>query len=227
MIRDEIENYKGWYLPINDTPGKKLIRDGFQCIPSLEIALRHVKKFHKAIDVGAWIGDSTVFLSQKFDQVIAFEANPITFESCVKNIEERKIQNVVVNQVGISDAVGKKQFYTRLKSTNSAWFSDIEPPAEITTIPPISIQTTTLDELNIKDVDFIKIDVDSHEGFVISGAMNWLTENSPIVMIENKRVSHNRQNNMPEPDYLLRKCGYGYYGQIGKADFVYRKIAKR
>ena len=81
--------------------------------------------------------------------------------------------------------------------------------------------------VNIKDVDFIKIDVDSHEGFVISGAMNWLTENSPIVMIENKRVSHNRQNNMPEPDYLLRKCGYGYYGQIGKADFVYRKIAKR
>jgi FkbM family methyltransferase len=226
-MRTKIEKYKEWYIPENDNPGKKLIRDGFQCIPSLNIAIRHVKKFHKAIDVGAWIGDSTVFLSEKFDQVIAFEANPITFESCIKNIKERKIENVVVNQIGISNQIGQKQLYSRLKSTNSAWLSDAEPPTNIATMQPINIQTTTLDELNIPDVDFIKIDVDSHEGFVILGGMNWLSENSPIVMIENKRVSHNRQSDMPEPDYLLRKCGYGYYGQIGKADFIYRKIMKR
>ena len=222
MFRDKIIKYKDWYVPEKDKPGKNLIDKDFQCTKVLPIALQYVTTFGRAIDVGTWIGDSTLFLADRFDEVIGFEASKLTFDCCVKNLYERNVKNAFVNNIGLSNTIGTKKFYTRSKSTNSAWFSDNEPPKGLVTRAPVEIQTTTLDELMIENVDFIKIDVDSHEGFVIQGAMNWLEKEKPIIMIESKTISHNRQPaSMPNPRILLHKLGYRMVAQIDKADYLY------
>lgn len=222
MFRDKIIKYKGWYIPEKDKPGQRLIDKDFQCTKVLPIAMKRVNKFKRAIDVGTWIGDSTKFLAERFDEVIGFEASELTFNCCVKNLQEQKINNVTVNQIGLSNSIGVKNFYTRAKSTSSAWFSDNSPPKGLVTKNPVQIQTTTLDELMIENVDFIKIDVDSHEGFVIAGGLAWLQKVRPVVMIECKTISHNRQNDaMPDPRILLNKIGYKMIAQIDKADYLY------
>lgn len=227
MHGQTIIKYKGWWIPEKDKPGMKLIDKGFVSTKSLPYGCRYVRNFGRAIDVGTWIGDSTHYLSRNFQEVIGFEANPIIYKSCLKNIKSKKMENVILHHIGLSNTVGEKNFFVRQKSTNSAWLSDELPPNDVTTLDPIKIKTTTLDELNIKNVDFIKIDVDSHEGYVIKGAMNWLSENDVVIMIENKRASHNRQSiNMTDPDTLLRYCGYRFCEQIDKADYIYKKVKK-
>jgi FkbM family methyltransferase len=214
--------HKTWYLPDNDRIGHKNIDNGFPCHKVLPTALRYVKNFNRAIDAGAWIGDSTLFLAERFKEVIAFEAHPDTYECCLKNMLEKNMNNVTVNQVGLSDKTGELQFHRRLKSSNSGWLSNKTPPKDITTIPPITVHTTSLDILDIPNIDFIKIDVDTHEGYLIAGALKWLQKNQPVIMMEVKTRAHNRQfDNMPNPDLLLQRIGYTRIEKIDKHDYIY------
>lgn len=214
--------HKDWYLPDEDRVGHKSIDKGFPCHKVLPQALHYVKNLNRAIDVGAWIGDSTLFLAERFNEVIAFEAHPDTFECCVKNMQVRDIKNVTCNQIGLSNEVGQLQFHRRLKSSNSAWLSNKTPPKDIVTLPPITVKTTSLDVLDIANVDFIKIDVDTHEGYLIAGSLKWLQKTQPVIMIENKKIAHNRQfDNMPNPDTLLRSIGYTMIDKIDKHDYIY------
>ena len=214
--------HKEWYLPDEDRIGHKNIDNGFPCHIVLPQALKYVKNFNRAIDVGAWIGDSTLFLAKRFKEVIAFEAHPDTFECCVKNMQQRNLNNVKLNQIGLSNKIGQLNFHRRLKSSNSGWLSNKTPPKDITTLPPITVATTSLDKLDIPNIDFIKIDVDTHEGYVIAGGLNWLKKTQPVVMIENKVRAHNRQfDDMPNPDILLRNIGYKMVQKIDKADYIY------
>ena len=82
-----------------------------------------------------------------------------------------------------------------------------------------------LDKFNFIDIDFIKIDVDSHEGFLLQGATTFFKNNSPVVLIENKqRVHLGRQpQNMPNVNDLLNSLGYTMIEKVAKADFIYIK----
>ena len=161
--------HKEWYLPDEDRIGHKNIDNGFPCHVVLPQALKYVKNFNRAIDVGAWIGDSTLFLAERFKEVIAFEAHPDTFECCVKNMQERNLNNVKLNQVGLSNKIGQLNFHRRLKSSNSGWLSNKTPPKDITTLPPITVATTSLDKLDIPNIDFIKIDTEGYDSIIING----------------------------------------------------------
>jgi len=59
-----------------------------------------VKNKHtSALDLGAWIGATTIWLSKNFKHVIAIEADPIACEALVKNLKFSDCDNVeVVNK---------------------------------------------------------------------------------------------------------------------------------
>ena len=212
-----------WWVSGNvSTVERFIVDDSFTCLPTLEKSYKYVKKFNRAIDIGTWIGDSTVDISKKFNSVIGFEANPEIYQCCLKNLEERHITNCEIHNLGVSNSAGSKSFFNGA-SNFSAWISEKENLLNST--KKITIQTITLDELDLTDIDFIKIDVDSHEGFLIEGAKKFLTKNSPVVLIENKvRIHKERQpENMPNPAEILESLGYTMIEKVAKADFIYIK----
>ncbi len=192
----------------------------FPCIDAITQALKYVKKFDNAIDIGTWIGDSTVTIANKFKNVLGFEANQEMFECCIKNLEIRNITNCKIKNIGISNKNGVQNF---VNNNFSAWISTLEEKDLIGQIT-INVNTIRLDDLNLNDIDFIKIDVDSHEGYLLEGAEQFFKHNSPVILIENKLRSHNRQNSdMPDPEKLLNQLGYKNVQKIGKADFIFTK----
>ena len=200
-----------------------IFTEEFTCLPTLDKVFSYIKKFDSAIDIGTWIGDSTVPISKQFKNVIGFEANPDIFLCCLENLKDRNIINCSVRNIAVSNTISEKDFFNG-KSTFSGWVSD-RTSFDISTHNHIKVKTVTLDSLNLKDIDFVKIDVDSHEGYLIEGAQNFLKENSPVILIENKPNSQKARQlaDMPDPFKILTSLGYTLVEKVSKHDYIFIK----
>ena len=213
-----------WWAPDNTIiVNGMVLEEKFTCLEPLEKAFKYVKRFDNAIDIGTWIGDSANYIAKRFSSVIGFEANPEVYECCIKNLSERNLKNCNVSNIGISNSSGKKILFNG-KSNFSGWISE-KTEYDILISNNFLIDTIPLDDLNLTNIDFLKIDVDSHEGFLLDGARNFLTVNSPVILIENKtRIHKERQPlDMPDPVKILESFGYIMVEKVSKVDFVYIK----
>jgi hypothetical protein len=199
-----------WIVPQYDNPDKlKMVIEGkFQCDQGLLTAFKYVKKFDNAIDVGAWIGDSSVIMTRQFKHVNLFEPVAEVAECCQQNLIDRKIKNYELFRVGLSNKSGKQVLVNKGKSF-SGWIS-----------------TAAAGNYKFKDIDFIKIDVDSHEGFLLEGAVDFFKNNNPVIMIESKERDQQKYQNplMPHPIMFLEKIGYKVQEKAGKADYILTKV---
>ena len=212
-----------WYIPDFDNPTKlKFLADGhIQCRSALERAFGYITSFRYAIDVGAWIGDSTCIIADKFEHVIAFEPVKDLSDCCRQNLIEKKILNFTLHTYGLSNKSGKQILVNKGKS-----FSGFIPTLKSTNLEQfkrsIEIETKTLDEFNFNNIDFIKIDVDSHEGYLLLGAKHFFQKNNPVIMIESKQRDQLKYQNldMPNPIKFLLDLGYMIRETHGKADYI-------
>jgi len=215
-----------WIIPEYDNPDKlKMVIDGkFQCDQGLLKAFKYVKKFDNAIDVGAWIGDSSVTMARHFKHVTLFEPVTEVAECCQQNLIDRKIKNYELFRVGLSNKSGKQKLVNKGKSF-SGWISTIAT-GSYNFKQSFEIDTDLLDNYNFTNIDFIKIDVDSHEGFLLEGSVNFFKNNSPVVMIESKTNDQKKYQNplMPDPITFLEKIGYTVQEIAGKADYILTKV---
>jgi FkbM family methyltransferase len=222
-----ITKYSNWWTVDYTAKAGDMIRsEKFSCIVPIERSLEHCTQFKRAIDVGTWIGDSTVQLAGLFDEVIGFEAHPEVYDCCVKNLQERNITNVKLHNIALSNEEKQINLYNG-KSTFSGWISNKEEaPENIVVHNTTAVQSRTLDSYGFTNIDFIKIDVDSHEGFLLAGAEEFFKNNSPVVMIENKqRVHQDRQpEGMPDAIQLLKDHGYFIKARVAKADYLFLKV---
>ena len=215
-----------WIIPDYDNPDKlKMVIEGkFQCDQGLLTAFKYVKKFDNAIDVGAWIGDSSVIMARHFKHVNLFEPVTEVADCCQQNLIDREIKNYELFRVGLSNKSGKQILVNKGKSF-SGWISTVDAD-NYNFKQSFEIDTELLDNYKFTDIDFIKIDVDSHEGFLLEGAVDFFKNNSPVIMIESKERDQKKYQNplMPHPIIFLEKIGYKVQEKAGKADYILTKV---
>lgn len=137
-----------------------------------------------AFDIGANKGKFIPGLLDRFDSVHAFEPVKDQFDELCKISGP----NLKANFVALSNNTG------RLEGVNvfNAWsllpdsFSNADKSIEYADSKPFSVDVTTVDlycEQNGVDPDYIKLDVDGFEPFVIEGAISTLSKKRcPIFM---------------------------------------------
>ena len=140
------------------------------------------------IDVGAKVGMYTYRIRRHSSEVIAFEPIPM-LNRMLRTVFEGKHGRIepyaVSNQRGTAmlrlpyDHEGKGKY----------GYSTIEPanrfdPAMIARSETIEVETRRLDDYNLPDVGFIKIDVEGHELAVLEGAEATLARHTPNLLIE-------------------------------------------
>lgn len=142
------------------------------------------------IDVGANIGNHTIFFSSVMGQsVLAIEPIERNFKLLKDNVRNNCIENVLLINVALSDKEGLLKF-KQMHTNNCGSFS-----AQINTDEFISDETidmskaVTLDKLiyeaDIKDkINLIKIDVEGMELAVLGGAIDTIKNNLPIIACE-------------------------------------------
>ena len=141
---------------------------------------RNAAKTGTVVDVGAWWGPWTYWLSRKAEHVVTIEPVP----HLAAFLRRVTADNVDLIETALSDRPGVTELFVPTGGSGSEGRSTVEPRVASGERSKVEVKLTPLDDLDLKDVAFIKIDVEGHELPVLRGAKRTLTEYRPVVLIE-------------------------------------------
>ena len=156
-----------------------------------------------AVDVGAWYGPWTRWLSRRVEQVVAFEANP----KVATVLRETAPPNAVVHQVAVSDRDGDTVELAVSGGRGREGRSSVEPRLSVGA-ERIAVPTRRLDSYDLDGVRLIKIDVEGHELAVLRGARALLERDHPVLVVE---LDVRHDNVAPVIEFL---SGLGYRSSV-------------
>jgi len=149
-----------------------------------------------AVDVGANIGALTVPMAAlvgSSGMVVAFEPQRVVFQLLCANLALNGIHNVQALNAAAGSAPGVIEV-PALDYEDHGNFGGITlagglapQPAVTLASPPDRVPVRPIDELALKRLDFLKIDVEGMEADVIAGAESTLARCRPTLLVENDR----------------------------------------
>jgi FkbM family methyltransferase len=194
----------------NDTQSNQINVHGVYEHEQLNKIKKLVKKKEKFLDIGANIGNHSIFFSKIFKKVYSFEPHPKIYPILKYNTKD--IKNIKTYNFGLSD---KKKNVLMTDGDHLGGSS-------IKKIGKRKVRIDKLDNIfKYKKIDFIKIDVEGHELEVLKGGQKLLNYNSVILNIEFNIKDFNPKNKIIR---FLKKINYKfyYYYEIDKSDFDVR-----
>lgn len=193
---------------------EKLIKDNFSD-----------SKFKTALDIGANIGNHSLFFSQYFNTVYAFEPNPVTYELLkINSTYVSKTKNIIPYCYGLSD---KTQNLNLKFDPNNIGNSKIvfQNDFRINNKNQITIKVKKADNLRFlrdSNIGLIKIDVEGHEIFTLKGAVEIICINKPIIIFE--QGAEEILNGTSKSISFLRRIEYEFYTLKKRFDFGQGKV---
>jgi FkbM family methyltransferase len=160
------------------------------------------------LDVGASTGIYTLISSIKAQRVIPIEINPTSIEAIKKSVELNNFTNVDLSYLGFPLGSGT---------------GDFGLPANMMDLSSSLVQgkgdhfmrARSLDELNLDQLDFIKVDIDGMETDFLEGAKETLSRLKPKIIIEfRKRTKERGFEIFKELNYELKES----WGEENKLD---------
>ena len=150
-----------------------------------EKAKLKIKNFRTCIDIGAHVGLTSLRYSQHFEHVHSFE--PIVFDYAKDNLSN--LDNVTLYNAAVSDSCGWVDMMPNMVNSGASLIATKENlktyrNSKRFSAPTISVRSLTIDSLNLKNVDFIKIDTEGYNMPVLKGMEETIEKYSPVIQIE-------------------------------------------
>jgi FkbM family methyltransferase len=157
-----------------------------------------------AVDVGANIGTYSYFMRRHARGVVAYEANPGLAERLARVFPDIRVRHVAVSDrhgdiLTLRTPVENGRLMHELASVQLHF--DAAP-----NVVAVEVRCVALDQEDLSDVGFIKIDVEQHELAVLRGAMKLIRRDRPNLMVEVSPLKYDRP--LPEVFDFLRAEGY-------------------
>ena len=163
-----------------------------------------------ALDIGANIGNHSVYFSDLFEEVFAFEPNPRTFALLKFNSEHAcSKKNISCINFGLSDQ-NNKLFFNASK-LNVGGSQIVKSPQNSQHSDTFLIEVKRAEdfpELRYRKISLIKIDVEGHELAALKGAKSIIEQNKPIILFE-QHASDFSDGRSDVVDYL-RELNYNF-----------------
>lgn len=197
----------------------------------------HIKKEFKkhvipgtiALDIGGHIGTQTLNLSKLVgDQgtVHVFEPQSKLFCELVINMHLNNRKNIIFHH----NALGSEEKWIEMHIPKEAWTARISPDlineghGSINEIQDYSTGDSAkmikLDDLNLKNISFMKIDVEGFEMEVIKGGLETIKANKPTMIIE-------IFNDSKKSDKISEITNLGYsFSSLGGDDYLFIPLTK-
>jgi FkbM family methyltransferase len=136
---------------------------------------KYVTKDSVVIEGGCHIGTHTLKLSQLAKKVYAFEPLRTSWSLLKDNLTLNGVNNVVVNNLGLSNEKGTTTFaYVNKDNIGGAVLSQEGK----------NVYLTSIDSMDLEQLDFIKLDVEGYEKKVIEGGLETIKKFKPVITLE-------------------------------------------
>jgi len=175
----------------------------------------HIEKSEVILDIGAHIGcHSLVYASINKDaKIYSFELQEQIYKLLKQNIEDNNLSNIKVFNCAIGDSIKMVNVADKIidgPNRNQLYTYDNEKAYNF---GGVSIGNgsehklmITIDSLNLSGCDFIKIDVEGFEYFVVLGAINTIMKYKPVIFYEkNFKTITNYMSNVNDLTNIITK----------------------
>ena len=135
------------------------------------------------LDIGAHSGTYSLCLANRSQQVYSFEPQRMTYYSLCGSVALSNLKNVTCLNFGLGspEQVGEKELF--IVSNDGGGSTLIKNQNQVLTTETVTIRT--LDSLGLKNIGFIKMDVEENELNVLKGAVETLkNSNYPTILFE-------------------------------------------
>lgn len=177
-----------------------------------DAAMRYVKQRRVAVDAGAHIGTHSYWLAKDFDFLWAFE--PVTEHQECWRANMAGVPNAQLECCALGEHAGTVHMANR--KPGSSGDTGIDPIAERSSLrfavqakgDPVPMRA--LDDFELPVLDFLKLDCEGYEVFIVRGARKTLQRCHPTVMVEQKpEVGHVERYGIGVIDAVTALKGYG------------------
>ncbi len=163
--------------------------------------LHDIFKDGLALDIGANIGNHSVFFDRYFKSIFAFEPNPSTYS--LLKFNSSFSNSIAAFDYGLGDISGKYSLYEDSENfgASSIGHNDAEG---------IKVEIKRLDDdvLEFNNLCLVKIDVEGFESNVVRGGRETIAKYQPVILIEQRKSDFEKGE--PDAIKLLRDMGYSF-----------------
>lgn len=212
-----------WTMPF-DTICRTIILDGYYEKTLLEGMCQLVpNKKGIVLDIGANIGNHTIFFSSVFSKVFSFE--PIASNCWIlkANLHLNNIKNVILIENGLSDKNAEMTTSSNDSHDTNKSLIDITENINDDQIKiKVLIGDEVIKQLQLNDpIVAIKIDVEGHEPNVIRGLTETIQKHQPIIYWEAFNI-----NTVNQSKIVLKQLGYTHFYHLTSNKYSNKFINK-
>jgi FkbM family methyltransferase len=188
--------------------------------------VRDLLREHQApvfADIGANVGEFSLFMSRYAGQVHSFEPWPVVRAALNDKVDRNNLTNVHVHPVGLGERNEMLTYYAP-QGANTATGSFSADHATDRNRPSEQLEIANGDEYfeaqGIKKVDVIKMDVEGWEGSVLRGLKKTLERSRPTIFLEFSTTTLSRVGDLNgflatlPPDYQASYVTYTRRGAV-------------
>ncbi|MEO8330801.1 MAG: FkbM family methyltransferase [Gallionella sp.] len=206
-------DYPKFWVIFSDPICREILTNGFYEKELLQ-GMQYLAKDKKgiAIDVGANIGNHTIYFSRIFSRVISFEPVPSNCWILKANLHLNRIGNVTLVEKGLgAKAESLLLGHDDPENTNNAFSSnpvgDEKNSSQKMLMAEVVRGDDELARLGVdSEVAIIKIDVEGFEPYVLQGLEQTIIKHRPIIFWE--AFTHETANPSVE---ILKAMGYKHF----------------
>lgn len=197
-------------VPLDDFVGRAAYFVGDLDRKLSGIIRRVVRPGDRVMDVGANIGIVSVQLAKLVGGsgvVHSFEPNPNLRDLLGRSLDRNGLKNVRVHPYALGDE--EAEFTLSYAQGNFGSGTLTAPPPDqgwISVKVPVRTLSSLAEDIGLRDVRLVKVDVEGYEPQVFRGAKEWLASHPPDVFL----VETNTGRDSGEDGILSLLAGFGY-----------------
>ena len=142
----------------------------------------------RCIDVGSNNACNAIHYAERFEWVECFEPTQLAQELWRRTVKDNDVKNCTLHTEAVGEYTGTTEILIHERNGGhnhlTHWDKNSRSRPERSSKQTESVAVATLDSKNFTDVDFVKIDVEGYELFVLKGADATIQQNRPVVQTE-------------------------------------------
>ena len=198
---------------LNDSIGSEIIYNGYYEKSNLEALKKSFSpniKNSTFLDIGANIGNHSIFFNNYFKKIVSFEPQKKTFQ--ILSMNTNKHDNIYIKNFGIHTENKKVKFYIPFDNNGMA-----SPKIKPINTYEEDVELRKIDHNDYKNVGFIKIDVEGNELNVLVSLNDLINQTLPVISFE---LNQNISSRKKILDFLHSK---GYSTFYVPREYLYQK----